>query len=96
MPAIDTIDTPLEPDDEPNKPADDITWIEGDFLQLYGARIGPKGIATYVALRRYKATEYMPSYQEIADLTGMSRTEAVISIAVLVAEGLVLWPFDAE
>jgi len=56
-------------------------FIDNAFLRGgWGAKIGPYGIAIYNALAMFAdadAQSAWPSYQTIADLTGMSRRQAI-------------------
>ena len=54
----------------------------------YGSRLGPYGIAIYVALVRhadYTSQDSWPSYQRLADETGMSRRQAMREVEELCA-----------
>lgn len=50
-------------------------WVESALIDLYGARIGPYGIAAYVTLSRFANNETQtafPSLRKLAKLAGMT------------------------
>lgn len=61
-------------------------FVDNAFLKQWGAKLGPHCIAVYNALAMYSnaddQTSY-PSFQTIADLTGMSRRQVVREIKKL-------------
>lgn len=67
-------------------------FIDNVFLKRWGAKLGPHCIAVYNALVMYSnaddQTSY-PSFQTIADLTGMSRRQAVREIEKLKANNII-------
>jgi hypothetical protein len=68
-------------------------WIRKDLIEKgYGAKIGPYGIAVYNVLAYYsdnKTQSAWPSFQTIADKSGMSRRKAIEVINQLEKLGLI-------
>lgn len=56
--------------------------VYNDLYDNYGAQLGPYGLAVYVALCRYanQDSECWPSYNTIAEGTGMSRRKVIYEI----------------
>lgn len=71
-----------------DKRGGDRYFIDNFFIRAgYGASVGPFGIAAYNALcvaANADTQECWPSYQTIASQTGMSRRQAIESIATLI------------
>jgi hypothetical protein len=67
-------------------------FIDNAFLKQWGGKLGPHCIAVYSALAMYSdaddQTSY-PSFQTIADLTGMSRRQVVREIEKLKANNII-------
>jgi hypothetical protein len=59
--------------------------VFNDLYDKYGAKLGPYGLAVYMALSRYanRESECWPSLQRIADGTGMSRRQVMREIQKL-------------
>ena len=67
-------------------------WFDYALLDVYGARIGPAGIAVYIALCRYARSstqQAWPSYATLAGATGLSRRHVIRTIAALATAGLI-------
>lgn len=69
-------------------------WFRiGDLLLTgYGRKLGPYGIAVYAVLATYADSQEQTanlSYQAIADMTGMSRRQAIRKIDLLISLGIV-------
>lgn len=61
--------------------------IDNAILDVYGANLGPYGIAVYSVIVRHanaNGNGSFPSFKRIAELSGMGRTKAVQSINLLV------------
>lgn len=66
--------------------------IYNDFYDKYGAKLGPYGLAVYVALCRYinvDSSECRPSYDTIARGTGMSRRKVIDVVKEMEALGVI-------
>lgn len=65
--------------------------VYNDLYDSYGAKLGPYGLAVYVALCRYanQDSEAWPSYSTIARGTGMSRRQVIREIAKMEALGVI-------
>lgn len=91
------MDEPTITNDRPlrirDKRGGDRYFIDNLFLRGgYGAKVKAHGIAVYNALclsANLENQECFPSYQTIADMTGMSRRQAIDSMAELVDLGVV-------
>lgn|SRR5678816_2928345 len=61
--------------------------VYNDLYDRFGARLGPYGIAVYVALCRYanQDSECWPSYNTIAKGTGMSKRQVMREVIKLEA-----------
>jgi hypothetical protein len=59
--------------------------VDNVLLDVYGAQLGPYGIAVYCCLARFanREQECWPSFETIAKRTGMSRRQVVREIALL-------------
>lgn len=59
--------------------------VDNVLLDVYGAQLGPYGIAVYCCLARFanREQECWPSFDAIAKRTGMSRRQVVREIAKL-------------
>lgn len=57
--------------------------VYNEFFDAYGAQLGPYGLTVYMALCRYidvDSSECNPSYQTVADRTGMSRRKVIYEV----------------
>jgi len=67
-------------------------FIDNAFLKTWGAKLGPHCIAVYNVLVMYANVEDQtayPSFQTIADMTGMSRRQVVREIDKLKANNII-------
>lgn len=65
--------------------------VDNVLLDVYGAQLGPHGIAVYAALSRFANhdQECWPTYRTIVERTGVSRRQIVREIEKLEALGIV-------
>lgn len=67
-------------------------FVDNKFLKEYGAKLGPYSIAVYNVLvmrADFDTQAYKTSYQTIADLTGMSRRQAMREVEKLVSHNII-------
>lgn len=65
--------------------------IDNELIDVYGEKIGPYGVAVYNALIRFagRKENTFPTYETIAKRTGMSRIQAIRTVAALIEAGLI-------
>jgi len=63
-------------------------WASHEIIDIYGAKLGPYGLAIYYALCRHanQNGECWPSYTTLAEETGMSRDMAIRMVKRLLGE----------
>ena len=61
-------------------------WASNEILDIYGAQLGPYGLALYYALCRHANREGQswPSYATLARETGMGKSQAIETMKLLV------------
>lgn len=66
-------------------------WADNAIIRQYGKRLGPNGIAVYMALACHVGSERtcFPSYATIAEEVGMSRRGVINAINQIAALGLI-------
>lgn len=77
---------------ESNTPRTGFYIIDNDLIDQYGPIIGPYGIAVYSVIARYadaNGKNAFPSYQTIADKSGIGKTKVVKTVDHLVKLGIV-------